>query len=62
MFWEAAKVEIEETFQRALSQIMEMNKAAYGYLAILDPKAWSYYAMEPSCKVEHVTSNFVEIF
>lgn len=62
IFWEAAKAGTEETFKKALSKIKDKNKAAYDYLAVLEPKTWSFYAMEPSAKVEHVTSNFVESF
>ena len=62
LFLKAVKAGTEETFQRALSKIKEKNKPAYDYLAILNPKSWSFYTIELSCKVEHVTSNFVESF
>ena len=62
ILWEAAKAGTEETFHKAMSQIKEMNKTASDYLAVLDPRTWSYFTMEPSYKVEHVTFNFVESF
>ena len=62
IFWEAAKTGTEEIFKKVLSKSKDKNKAAYDYSAVLEPKTWSFYAMEPSAKVEHVTSNFVESF
>lgn len=62
LFWEATKAGTPKLFHRALAKIKEKNKAAYDYLAIMEPKTWSFHAMDSSGKAEHITSNFVEFF
>ena len=62
LFWDAAKAGNKEMFHRAISHIKEMNKATFDYLAVLDPRSWSYFTMDRNCKVEHVIYNFVESF
>lgn len=62
LYWEAATAGTVEVFEKALRKIKEMKREAYDYLVVLEPKAWSFHAMESSVKVEHITSNFVESF
>ena len=62
LFWEATMAGNKEIFHKAMSHIKEMNKAAFDCLAVLDPRSWSYFTIDRNCKVEHVTSKFVESF
>ena len=46
LYWAAAEATNVVQFSQAMQRIKEMNKDAYDWLAHLDPRQWSHYAIE----------------
>ncbi|KAL5538997.1 hypothetical protein UlMin_045779 [Ulmus minor] len=59
LFWEAAKATTVAKFTQVMMTIRARNRAAAEWLELIDPKHWSFHAMDPNTKMEHITSNFV---
>ena len=62
LFWEAAKATTVAKFTQVMLTIRARNRAATEWLDLIEPKHWSFHAMDPNAKMEHITSNFVESF
>ncbi|KAL5581402.1 hypothetical protein UlMin_013844 [Ulmus minor] len=62
LFWEAAKATTVAKFTQVMLSIRARNRAAAEWLELIEPKHWSFHAMDPNAKMEHITSNFVESF
>ena len=61
-FWAAAKATTSTKFREVMGAIRDISKPAYDWLEQLDPRQSAIHAMDPACKSEHITSNFVESF